>query len=86
LPGAEGENWEFVWEPMLVRGERWTVLNLARIGGPPSEVALSEAAFPALEESLQRWDAAIADIERGNAEFFARLLASAQRMGRVQQK
>jgi transcriptional regulator with XRE-family HTH domain len=78
MPGAEGEEWEFVWEPMLVRGERWIVVNLARVGGRPTEEALEALGFAKFAATMEEWDALIAGIDRANARYYARVLAAVQ--------
>ena len=77
-PECSGESWEYEWEPMLVGGERWIVLNLARVGGRPSDEVLEAFGYARVEAAMREWDALITDIDRGNARYFARVLQSAQ--------
>jgi transcriptional regulator with XRE-family HTH domain len=79
LPECIGEEWEYAWEPMLVRGERWIVLNLARVGGRPADHVLESSGHARLEAAMRGWDELIADIDRGNARYFTRLLAATKR-------
>jgi hypothetical protein len=65
---------------MLVRGERWIVLNLARAGGPPTEEDLSMTDFAAMEATMKKWDEEISAMRR-NAAYLARLIAKIKASG-----
>jgi transcriptional regulator with XRE-family HTH domain len=73
-PECAGESWEYEWEPMLVRGERWLVVRLGRVGGPPSDDVLASSGYAELDDALHGWDDLIAEIDRNNARYFERLV------------
>jgi hypothetical protein len=72
---CHGEDWEWVWEPMLVRGERWLVTTLARIGLP---VVDPIDGFPEIERAYQKWDAEIEKVSAANRAATERLIARAK--------
>ena len=74
-----GESWEYEWEPMLVRGERWIVVTLARAGGRPSDDVLERSGYAKLDDALRGWDDLIAEINRNNARYFEGLVERAKR-------
>jgi hypothetical protein len=67
---------------MLVRGERWIVVRLARVGGRPSEGALQSSGYAKLDDALRGWNDLIAKIDRTKRTFQAGETAAAARTTR----
>ena len=86
LDDCAGESWEYEYEPLLMRGQRWIVCEFARLGGPLADdirhaalIQAMVAQFNATVETLKEWDSYIASIEAGNKRYMDRLIATATR-------